>query len=74
MLPQVECGRTEVAWNYDLEQQENRFQLILNEVVYPEYWAAINRISTPQAERYFADQPILSLKVSQEFKTLDLII
>ncbi|NET65837.1 MAG: hypothetical protein F6K63_16130 [Moorea sp. SIO1G6] len=49
-LPQVEWDKSEVAWNlYTLEQQKNRFYLTLNNVIYTEYWAAINAISTPKA-------------------------
>lgn len=49
-LPQVEQGQAEIAWNlYDLEQQDDRFNLVLSDVAYTEYWAAINRISTPEA-------------------------
>jgi len=49
-LPKVEPDESEIAWNlYTIELQENNFQLVLDSVVYTEYWAAINRISTPKA-------------------------
>jgi hypothetical protein len=49
-LPQVEQDKAEIAWTlYDLERQGERFNLVLSDVVYTEYWAAINRISTPEA-------------------------
>jgi hypothetical protein len=35
--------------SYSLERQDERFNLVLSDVVYTEYWAAINRISTPEA-------------------------
>lgn len=47
-LPQVELEQAEIAWClYDLKQQGERLNLVLNDVVYTEYWSAINRISTP---------------------------
>lgn len=49
-LPQVDPNESEIAWNlYAIESQGNSFQLTLENVVYTEYWAAINRISTPKA-------------------------
>jgi hypothetical protein len=49
LLPQVEQGQAEIAWSlYDLEQQGDRFNLVLSGTIYTEYWAAINRISTPE--------------------------
>jgi hypothetical protein len=49
VLPQVEQGQAEIAWSlYDLEQQSDRFNLVLSDTIYTEYWAAINRISTPE--------------------------
>ncbi len=49
-LPQVECSKSEIAWNlYTLESQESSFRLVIDSVIYTEYWAAINRISTPKA-------------------------
>jgi hypothetical protein len=49
-LPQVERNQAEIAWMlYDLERQDERFNLVLSDVIYTEYWAAINRISTPEA-------------------------
>ena len=49
-LPKVEPDESEIAWNlYKIELQANNFQLVLDSVVYTEYWAAINRISTPKA-------------------------
>jgi hypothetical protein len=51
-LPQVRQNQAEIAWNlYDLESQDDRFNLVLSDVIYTEYWAAINRISTPEAGR-----------------------
>jgi hypothetical protein len=48
----VERNQAEIAWTlYDLERQDERFNLVLSDVVYTEYWAAINRISTPEAGR-----------------------
>lgn len=50
VLPQVEPEQAEIAWHlYELKHQDDHFQLILDEVVYTEYWASINKISTPQA-------------------------
>jgi Restriction endonuclease NotI len=52
VLPQVEQGQAEIAWSlYDLEQQGDRFNLVLSDTIYTEYWAAINRISTPETGR-----------------------
>jgi hypothetical protein len=49
VLPQVEQGQAEIAWSlYDLEQQGDRFNLVLSDNIYTEYWAAINKISTPE--------------------------
>ncbi len=49
VLPQVEQGQAEIAWSlYDLEQQSDRFNLVLSDTIYTEYWAAINKISTPE--------------------------
>jgi Restriction endonuclease NotI len=49
VLPQVEQSQAEIAWGlYDLEQQSDRFNLVLSDTIYTEYWAAINRISTPE--------------------------
>jgi hypothetical protein len=48
-LVRVSRDRADLAWNlYDLQKQNDRFQLVLTDVVYTEYWAAINRISTPE--------------------------
>jgi hypothetical protein len=33
---------------YDLEQQSDRLNLVLSDTIYTKYWAAINRISTPE--------------------------
>jgi Restriction endonuclease NotI len=52
VLPQVEQGQAEIAWSlYDLEQQGDRFNLFLSDNIYTEYWAAINKISTPETGR-----------------------
>jgi Restriction endonuclease NotI len=52
VLPQVEPDQAEIAWSlYDLEQQSDRFNLVLSDTIYTEYWAAINRISTPETGR-----------------------
>lgn len=49
-LPKVEQNQAEIAWNlYDLERQNEHFNLVLSDSIYTEYWAAINRISTPEA-------------------------
>lgn len=49
VLPQVEQNQAEIAWSlYDLEQQSDRFNLVLSDTIYTEYWAAINKISTPE--------------------------
>jgi hypothetical protein len=49
-LPKVGQNQAEIAWNlYDLEGKDDRLNLVLSDVVYTEYWAAINRISTPEA-------------------------
>ena len=48
-LPEVQQDQAEIAWNlYDLEHQDDRFNLVLSHSVYTEYWAALNRISTPE--------------------------
>lgn len=48
-LPQVQQQDAEIAWKlYDLELQGEKFNLTLTETIYTEYWAALNRISTPQ--------------------------
>ncbi|MBK4729406.1 hypothetical protein JJD41_05820 [Oxynema sp. CENA135] len=48
-LVRVSRDRADLAWNlYDLQKQNDRFQLVLTDVVYTEYWVAINRISTPE--------------------------
>ena len=48
-MPQVEQEQAEIAWYlYDLQQQDEQFNLALSNVVYTEYWSAINRISTPE--------------------------
>ncbi|MGA1264081.1 MAG: NotI family restriction endonuclease [Prochlorothrix sp.] len=47
-LPQVSAQESEIAWHlYELEQHQEPFQLKLTDVVYTQYWAAINQISTP---------------------------
>jgi Restriction endonuclease NotI len=52
VLPQVEPDQAEIAWSlYDLEQQSDRFNLVLSDTIYTEYWAAINKISTPETGR-----------------------
>jgi len=49
-LPKVHESQAEIAWHlYDLDLQDNRFNLKLSDVVYTEYWTAINRISTSEA-------------------------
>lgn len=49
-LPQVEGNESEIAWNlYSLELGGHSFKLTLDNVIYTEYWEAINRISTPKA-------------------------
>jgi hypothetical protein len=49
ILPQVEQDQAEIAWSlYDLEQQSDRLNLVLSDTIYTKYWAAINRISTPE--------------------------
>ncbi|HEY9851009.1 MAG TPA: NotI family restriction endonuclease [Leptolyngbyaceae cyanobacterium] len=51
-LPRVEQEYAEIAWYlYDLQRQSDRFDLVLSDVVYTEYWSAINRISTPEPGR-----------------------
>lgn len=48
-LPQVQQQDAEIAWKlYDLEPQGEKFNLTLTKTIYTEYWAALNRISTPQ--------------------------
>ena len=48
-LPQVSQQDAEIAWMlYDLEPQEGQLNLTLTGTIYTEYWAALNRISTPQ--------------------------
>lgn len=47
-LPTVERQDAEVAWHlYDLRLVDGQFHLTLDSIVYTEYWAAINKISTP---------------------------
>lgn len=51
-LPRVEQEYAEIAWYlYDLQRQSDQFDLVLSDVVYTEYWSAINRISTPEPGR-----------------------
>lgn len=48
-MPQVQQQDAEIAWKlYDLEPQGEKFNLTLTKTIYTEYWAALNRISTPQ--------------------------
>ena len=66
-LPQVERNQAEIAWTlYDLERQDERFNLVLSDVVYTEYWAAINRISTPEAGRLEDFMEVLQQKLDNK--------
>lgn len=48
-LPEVKPEQAEIAWFlYDLQPQNGRFVLQLSKVVYTEFWAALNRITTPE--------------------------
>lgn len=48
----VERSTSEIAWSlYTLKLEENNFELVLDSIVYTEYWAAINQILTPKAGR-----------------------
>lgn len=46
-LPRVRAEASEVAWHlYTLEPQAEQFSLTLDDVVYTQYWPALNQIST----------------------------
>lgn len=49
-LPQVSSENAEIAWFlYDLQPGDGgRYTLQLSQVVYTEFWAALNRITTPE--------------------------
>ena len=66
-LPQVERSESEIAWNlYTLELQENSFNLILDKVIYTEYWQAINQIVTPQVGQIEKFVQVLQQKLDKE--------
>ncbi len=66
-LPQIEQEKAEIAWYlYDLQQQNDQFNLVLSNVVYTEYWPAINRISTPEPGKLEDFIKILQQKLDQK--------
>jgi Restriction endonuclease NotI len=51
-LTQVPAAQADIAWHlYDLERQDEKFNLVLDQAIYTEYWSTINQISTPQIGR-----------------------
>lgn len=66
-LPRVEQDQAEIAWHlYDLQRQDDQFDLVLNNVFYTEYWSAINRISTPEPGRLEDFMEILQQKLDDK--------
>jgi hypothetical protein len=51
-LSEVEEERAQIAWHlYDLQQQINHFDVVLSNIIYTEYWSAINEICSPAPGR-----------------------
>lgn len=70
-LPRAEQEQAEIAWHlYDLQRQNDQFDLILSNVFYTEYWSAINRISTPEPGRLEDFMAILQQKLDDKLENL----
>jgi hypothetical protein len=68
-LPRVEQDQAEIAWHlYDLQRQDDQFDLVLNNIFYTEYWSAINRISTPEPGRLEDFMEILQQKLDDKLE------
>lgn len=68
-LPRVEQDKAEIAWHlYDLQRQDDQFDLVLNNIFYTEYWSAINRISTPEPGRLEDFMEILQQKLDDKLE------
>ncbi|UZQ53533.1 NotI family restriction endonuclease [Trichothermofontia sichuanensis B231] len=68
-LPRSEQEQAEIAWHlYDLQRQNDQFDLILRNVFYTEYWSAINRISTPEPGRLEDFMAILQQKLDDKLE------
>ncbi|APB33285.1 hypothetical protein GlitD10_0967 [Gloeomargarita lithophora Alchichica-D10] len=68
-LPRVEQQQAEIAWHlYDLQRQDDQFDLALNNIFYTEYWSAINRISTPESGRLEDFMEILQQKLDDKLE------
>jgi hypothetical protein len=68
-LPRVEQDQAEIAWHlYDLQRQNDQFDLILSNIFYTEYWSAINRISTPEPGRLEDFVAILQQKLDNRLE------
>jgi hypothetical protein len=66
-LPTVESQAAEVAWHlYDLQLQGGRFQLVLDEVIYTEYWPVMHRISTPNVGKLDDFMAVLQQKLDDK--------
>ncbi|MBC7515249.1 MAG: hypothetical protein H7237_02240 [Alkalinema sp. FL-bin-369] len=66
-LPQVSQQDAEIAWMlYDLEPQEGQLNLTLTGTIYTEYWAALNRISTPQVGKLEDFMEVLQRKLDNK--------
>ena len=66
-LPQVSQQDAEIAWMlYDLEPQEEQLNLTLTGMIYTEYWAALNRISTPQVGKLEDFMEVLQRKLDNK--------
>jgi hypothetical protein len=66
-LPQVQQQDAEIAWKlYDLEPQGEKFNLALTKTIYTEYWAALNRISTPQVGKLEDFMDVLQRKLDSK--------
>ncbi len=69
-LPQVGQSQAEIAWAlYDLERQQDRFNLVLSDVIYTEYLAALNQISTPIVGKVEDFVDILQQKLDSKLDT-----
>jgi Restriction endonuclease NotI len=66
-LPQVSQQNAEIAWMlYDLNPQGDQLNLALAETIYTEYWAALNRISTPQVGKLDDFMEVLQRKLDSK--------
>ena len=70
-LPQVSLNKAEIAWTiYDLERQEDRFNLVLSDIIYTEYRAALDLISTPIAGKVESFVGVLQKKLKTKLDNL----